>query len=217
MFSMLYDLLCQLIASYVSVTEEAVLQNVTLTEPKQERFGHFTTNVAMILAKQRRQNPLLIAEDFQKYCFEKHKNWFAKISVVKPGFVNFTCYHDFLYCDLKTIHQEKMAFGKSKQTNNATYNLELVSANPTGPLHIGHVRNGVVGDVYARVLANNGYRVIREYYINDAGKQINYLALTLFHYYLQACKKQTTFGINCYKADCYERPGAVIYEQVGPK
>ena len=217
MFSMLYDSLLQLISSYVSEIEEAVLQNVTLTEPKQERFGHFTTNLAMILAKQRRQNPLVIAEDLQKYCLAKHKDWFAKISVVKPGFVNFTCSHDFLYDDLKTIHQEKMAFGKSKPTNNALYNLELVSANPTGPLHIGHVRNGVVGDVYGRVLANNGYRVTREYYTNDAGKQINYLALTLFHYYLHACGKKTTLGINCYKADCYELPGAAIYQQVGAK
>ena len=217
MFSMLYDSLLQLIFSYVSIPEEAVLQNVTLTEPKQERFGHFTTNLAMILAKQRRQNPLLIAEDLQKYCLAKHKNWFAKISVVKPGFVNFTCSHDFLYDDLQTIHKEKSAFGTTKQPNDAIYNLELVSANPTGPLHIGHVRNGVVGDVYGRVLANNGYSVTREYYTNDAGKQINYLALTLFHYYLHACGKTTTLSAHCYQADCYEQPGTEIYQQVGAK
>ena len=214
---MLYAALQQLLADYLTAAEKSQIALINVTEPKHEQFGHLTTNLAMVLAKYRRQAPAIIAADIQAYCTAKAPDAFAAITIHRPGFINFTCQHNFLYQDLATIHANPTRFGTATQRHPLKYNLELVSANPTGLLHIGHVRNGVVGDVFARILRSQGYQVVSEYYTNDAGKQINYLGLTLFHHYLRACGQTTTLSANCYQGDCYAAPAQKIKAQIGAK
>jgi len=155
--------------------EEVLDRVVVLEKPKDISLGHFATPVAFSLAKELRKNPMMIADELSKK-FE-NSEIFESVTAVK-GFVNFKLSNDFLTSkiDEALSLQEEFAKGESK---NETILLEFVSANPTGPLHIGHARGAVFGDALCKVGKYLGYDVKSEYYVNDAGAQMELLATSL--------------------------------------
>jgi arginyl-tRNA synthetase len=156
--------------------EKVIEREVVLEKPKDISFGHFATPVAFSLAKEFRKNPIIIAEELASK-FENN-NIFEEVTAVK-GFVNFKLSNDFLTSkiDEALSLQEDFAKGESK---NESILLEFVSANPTGPLHIGHARGAVFGDALVKVGKYLGYDIVSEYYINDAGAQMDLLGLSVY-------------------------------------
>lgn len=140
--------------------------------PDQKQFGDYATTAAMSLAKQLKKNPREIAGALAEYM--KKKPEFRKIEVAGPGFINFFLSDEFLHGELTQILTDT-DFGKSESLKGKKILLEFVSANPTGPLHIGHGRWAAIGDSMAKILDFAGAKVTTEFYINDAGNQINLL------------------------------------------
>lgn len=148
---------------------------IVLEKPKDKKFGHYATPVAFSLAKKLRKSPMLIAEELAALL--RREAIFEAVEPLK-GYVNLKLSPDFLNTYTSWALQNPDQFGRGE--NRGNFLLEFVSANPTGPLHIGHARGAVVGDVLARVGAHLGYRVHKEYYVNDAGNQIDLLGLSLY-------------------------------------
>lgn len=148
------------------------------TDDQKQHFGHINSNTAMVLAKQLGKNPREIA---QKIVSDFSHNLVQKVEIAGPGFLNFFLKPEAFKALAHEIASEKEAFLKLDTTApKHTYNVEFVSANPTGPLHLGHGRGGIIGDVLSNVLNFIGHRVTREFYINDAGAQIQKLGMS-FH------------------------------------
>ena len=155
--------------------EEILEREIVLEKPKDITLGHFATPVAFSLAKELRKNPMMIAEDLASKF--QNSEIFESVVAVK-GFVNFTLSNNFLTSKIDDALslQEEFAKGNSKDEKIL---LEFVSANPTGPLHIGHARGAVFGDALFRVGKYLGYDITSEYYVNDAGAQMQLLAISL--------------------------------------
>ncbi len=148
--------------------------------PKSAEHGDFTSNVAMVLAKKAKQNPRKLAEILQSY-LQEHSA-VEQVDVAGAGFLNWRVKPDYFHQTMLMILQEKEKFGH-QPANGQKINVEYVSANPTGPLHVGHVRGAVFGDVVANILSACGYDVLREYYINDAGNQVALLTRSVYWRY----------------------------------
>lgn len=164
-----------------------------------------------------KKSPLVIAEEviiFLKTHLQNFKHVTA--TVAKPGFINFTFSDELIWNVCKKVLQEKQDYGRGR-TKNYKYNLEIVSANPTGLLHIGHARNGAIGDSVARILKFRGYDVVVEHYTNDAGNQINICALTIFISYLKLCGVDKELPQDCYQGDFYVPPAQLIFDKYGDK
>ncbi|GHT93795.1 arginine--tRNA ligase [Alphaproteobacteria bacterium] len=158
---------------------------VSVDPPKDESFGDFSTNIAMILAKKVGKAPLVIANELCEQL--KSSEDFADVSVKAPGFINWRIPSRIIIEHCNYMLQKD--FGKTNIGDGQRVNIEYVSANPTGPLHAGHARGAVSGDVLANLLSFVGYDVTKEYYINDAGKQIEILASSLRYRYLELFQK----------------------------
>ncbi|MDP3052340.1 MAG: arginine--tRNA ligase [bacterium] len=143
--------------------------------PENEKFGHYSTNVALQLAKLQGKNPMEIAEEINLKLKAQSSKLFEKIETAPPGFINFWLSEKILQDELGEILKKNEKYGSSKSGGNKKINIEFISANPTGPLTIGNGRGGFCGDVLANVLKKAGYKVAREYYINDTGEQIKKL------------------------------------------
>ncbi|MFA6973345.1 MAG: arginine--tRNA ligase [Parcubacteria group bacterium] len=142
-------------------------------QPKVEKFGDYSSNVAMVLGKILKKNPLEIAE-ILKRSFRKEEA-IEKIEVVAPGYLNFYLAKKYLQDKIGEINSEKENFGSSEIGKDKKIHLDFVSANPTGPVHLGNGRGGPFGDTLANVLKKAGYDAWREYYVNDYGNQIKVL------------------------------------------
>lgn len=140
--------------------------------PADRNHGDYSTNVALILAKKQGKNPRDLAEEIKN---EITSDLFSKIEIAGPGFINFFISNNYLQKQITIILKEKDRCGNLKISKNEKVNVEFISANPTGPLTLGNGRGGFGGDVLANVLVKAGYRVTREYYINDIGNQIKAL------------------------------------------
>ncbi len=151
----------------ISILEN--LENINLEVPPSHFNYDLSSNVSLVLSKANNLNPTLLAEDIKRLLLKKI-NHFEKIEVAGPGFLNIKLSKDALVENINEIIKNKDTYG-SKKTNK-TYNIEFVSANPTGPMHVGHCRGAVFGDVLSNLLKFNGNKVIKEYYINDYGNQI---------------------------------------------
>ena len=145
------------------------LENINLEVPPSHFNYDLSSNVSLILSKANNLNPNTLAEDIKNLLLKKI-NHFEKIDVAGPGFLNIKLSKEALVENINEIIKNKDAYG-SKKTNK-TYNIEFVSANPTGPMHVGHCRGAVFGDVLSNLLKFNGNKVTKEYYINDYGNQI---------------------------------------------
>ncbi|EMI9088142.1 arginine--tRNA ligase [Bacillus cereus] len=165
-------------------TEEQI-PNVVLESPKDKTNGDFSTNMAMQLARVAKKAPRMIAEELVAN-FDKAKASIEKIEIAGPGFINFYMDNSYLTDLIPTIVNAGEAYGETNTGKGEKVQVEFVSANPTGDLHLGHARGAAVGDTLCNVLAKAGYDVSREYYINDAGNQIHNLALSVEARYMQA-------------------------------
>ncbi len=150
-------------------------KEIVLEKPREKRFGHYATPIAFSMAKELRKSPMLIAEEIAK-SFEEHPI-FEKVEPIK-GYVNFKLSERFMDEYATWALENESAFGRDKQGEKIL--LEFVSANPTGPLHIGHARGAVLGEALSRLGRHLGNDILKEYYINDAGNQIYLLGLSIY-------------------------------------
>ncbi|CDQ38268.1 arginine--tRNA ligase [Virgibacillus salexigens] len=182
------DKLKQTIESAVIQAELATkeeIPDIILEKPKDKSHGDFATNIAMQLARIARKAPRQIADDIVNQLNQSEAS-VEKIEIAGPGFINFFMKDDFLGEIIPTILKEDTEYGKTNAGDRKRIQVEFVSVNPTGDLHLGHARGAAFGDVLCNVLDAAGYQVEREYYINDAGNQIDNLALSVEARYLQA-------------------------------
>ncbi|MYL35707.1 arginine--tRNA ligase [Pontibacillus yanchengensis] len=164
---------------------ESQLPPVVLEQPKDKNHGDYATNMAMQLAKVAKKAPRQIAEDIVAH-FDTSKASIDKMEIAGPGFINFFMDNQYLTNLVPTILKAGESYGSSMVGNGHKVQVEFVSANPTGVLHLGHARGASVGDAMCNIMAKAGYDVAREYYINDAGNQINNLATSVEARYMQA-------------------------------
>ena len=164
------------------------LKGLIVELPPKEHKGDMSCNVAMILAKFNKKTPLDLANILKKNFLENFKE-FEKIDVAKPGFLNINFKIDFWKNHLFKIIQSDANYGSNKNLQQK-YNIEFVSANPTGPLHVGHCRGAILGDVLSNLLKFNGHLVTKEYYVNDYGNQIKIFVLSVYHRILEITEEK---------------------------
>jgi arginyl-tRNA synthetase len=160
------------------VLDSGLVPEFILEVPGRADHGDFATNLAMQLAKPEKKSPRKIAEAIVAALGERTEIW-SQLEIAGPGFINFHLAPDCWYAVLAQILREGADYGRNQAGGRQKVQVEFVSANPTGPLHIGHGRGAAVGDTLCRLLAATGWDVTREFYYNDAGAQINNLALSV--------------------------------------
>lgn len=175
--------------------KEGALPEVLLEVPPQKEFGDFATNFAMQSARSLKCNPRMIA---QAVIDNLDCAYIAKTEIAGPGFINFYLKQDWMYDMLAQIIAQGEQYGNLQNACKEKIQIEYVSANPTGPLHVGHGRGAAVGSALANLMKAAGYDVTREYYINDAGNQINNLAASVNARYLQLQGQEVEFPENGY-------------------
>jgi len=162
--------------------------------------GDYATNIAMILSSRLKTNPRQVAK---MICDQLHNDEeiIAKVEIAGPGFINFFIRDEIWQAALEKVDREGVRYGYSDIGKGQRVQVEFVSANPTGPLHIGHARGAVVGDVLANILQATGYQVSREYYINDAGNQMFNLGRSVLYRYYEFLGREIVFPGTCYQGD----------------
>ncbi len=185
-----------------------------LTPPKNRSFGDLSTNIALLLAKPLRKNPVAIAEDIVAN-LELSSDRVKNVTVTPPGFINFTISPAYLHGILNQILDQANDFGKSTTGEGKTANVEFVSANPTGPLTVGHGRQAVLGDTVASILSWHGYQVTREYYYNDAGRQMRVLGQSVEARYFQELGQDIPFPEDGYRGAYLKELAKELVAQFG--
>ena len=180
--------------------DPAPLDKAAVTPPKQKGHGDFASNAALILASQAKANPRQVAQALCDY-LQVDASRIQAVEIAGPGFINFTLSNDYLYQGLADILQQKGSYGCSGEGQGRKTQVEFVSANPTGPLTIGHGRQAVLGDVVARLLEATGHDVTREYYFNDAGRQMRVLGDSTRIRYLQLLGIDAQLGEDHYQGE----------------
>ena len=166
------------------VPPDASIEGITLGSPKDASHGDLATNAAMVLAKQAGLGPRALAERIAPLlASDPHID---KVEIAGPGFINLTLASAFWPRVLRMVLEQGAAYGESAIGKGKAVNVEYVSANPTGPMHVGHCRGAVFGDALANLLAFTGFAVTREYYVNDAGAQVDALARSAYLRYREA-------------------------------
>ena len=166
------------------VPQDASVDGISLTAPKDPTHGDLATNAAMVLAKPAEIAPRKLAERIVPLIASDPG--IEKVEIAGPGFINLTLARAFWPSVLRMVLEQGDAYGRSAIGKGQAVNVEYVSANPTGPMHVGHCRGAVFGDALANLLAFAGYDVSREYYVNDAGAQVDVLARSAFLRYREA-------------------------------
>ncbi len=196
--------------------DSGVIPDVQIEVPGNPQHGDFSTNVAMMMARAEKKAPRKIAETLIAALGEPNDFW-QKVEIAGPGFINFTLAPACWYQVLDQISRKDVAFGRSDVGNGHKVQVEFVSANPTGPLHIGHGRGAATGDAVAAVLEAAGYEVQREYYINDAGNQINTLGRSLLLRYRELQGEKVDFPEDCYQGDYITELAREVLETEGDR
>jgi arginyl-tRNA synthetase len=191
-------------------------RNVTVEPPRDPAHGDLATNAAMVLAKAAGTNPRALAEAI-KSKLEALRS-VTSVEVAGPGFINLRLTPDAWRDELTTILRQRDEYGLSTVGANERVNVEYVSANPTGPLHMGHCRGAVVGDSLARLLEAAGFRVTKEYYVNDAGAQVDTLARSVHLRYREALGADIgEIGEGFYPGDYLKPVGVVLAAEYGDR
>ncbi len=193
---------------------ELDLTRVTVEPPRDPAHGHLATNAAMVLAKQVGSNPRALAETIAGALGEEES--FETADIAGPGFINLRLADSFWAEHLTRILQAGSAYGGGETGGGVKVNVEYVSANPTGPMHVGHCRGAVVGDTLANLLEFAGYDVTREYYTNDAGGQIDVLARSVYLRYREALGENIgAMPEGLYPGDYLVSVGAALADKYG--
>lgn len=183
---------------------------------REKSHGDFSSNIALVLGKKLQISSLELAEIIKSNidCSSADSN-LEKIEIAKPGFINFFLKKSFWYSVIEKILNQTKQFGVSNLGNNESVLVEFVSANPTGPLHVGHGRGAAYGDSIVRLLKVVGYQVCAEYYINDAGRQMDILATSVWLRYLEICGEKFTFPSNAYRGNYVYKIAEKIFSKYG--
>jgi arginyl-tRNA synthetase len=183
-------------------------------KPKQKQFGDLSTNIALILAGILKTTPRQIAAEIDTY-LSKDPQYIDKIEIAGPGFLNFFISTDSYSNHLLEIIQQRENYGRSDMGKGLKTQVEFISANPTGPLTIGHGRQAVLGDTIAKLLEAIGYKVTREYYFNNAGRQMRILGDSVRRRYLQLLGEKIDFPDDYYQGDYITGIARQIYDANG--
>ena len=174
-------------------------ENIILENPKNPEHGDFSTNISLLLTKTLKENPRDIASKISKHILSLKNPVIDDVTIAGPGFINFKLSNDFYHKNLLKII-DNINYGKIN-SNNQNALVEFVSANPTGPLTVGHGRGAVLGDTISNILEWNGYNVTREYYFNNAGRQMRILGESVYTRYMQNFNSKIDFPENGYKGE----------------
>ncbi|MGR3322514.1 MAG: arginine--tRNA ligase domain-containing protein, partial [Pseudooceanicola sp.] len=213
------DIRATVIAALETLQSEGALPagldfaNVTVEPPRDPLHGDMATNAAMVLAKPAGRKPRDIAEALAPKLTADGR--IATAEVAGPGFLNLRLAPSVWQEMVRGILAEGAAFGRSAMGQGEKVNVEYVSANPTGPLHVGHTRGAVFGDALASLLEYAGYDVTREYYINDGGAQVDVLARSVYLRYLEAHGQEVAFEEGTYPGDYLIGVGEALKAKVG--
>ncbi|MBL0105898.1 MAG: arginine--tRNA ligase [Ignavibacteria bacterium] len=186
--------------------------SIHFDKPKEEKFGDYSTNAAMLLAKDLKSPPRKIAEELI-HNLEYDKDVISKVEIAGAGFINFFISGNYFKKIIPEILTGKNNYGRSEVFKNKTANLEWVSANPTGLLHAGHGRQVCLGKALANLLDWTGYKVTREYYYNDAGNQMSVMAKSVYARYMQIFEPEFPFPEEGYAGDYIKDIAQIIYAE----
>jgi arginyl-tRNA synthetase len=186
---------------------------ISIERARERSHGDYSCNIALRLAKASGRTPRALAADIVNAI--EPSPWIASVQVGGAGFINFTLADEAYYGTLRRIHVERERYGESDIGRGSRLMLEFVSANPTGPLHVGHGRQAAYGATLANLLRATGHEVHREYYINDAGRQMDILAVSTWLRYLQHCGESLPFPANGYHGDYVGAIAATLFERRG--
>ena len=189
--------------------------NITVENTRDTSHGDFATNIAMVMAKVAKTNPRQLAENIISHLPES--DIIEKTEIAGPGFINFFLKGNTHQSIITEILDKADSYGDSNIGNNTPTLIEFVSANPTGPLHIGHGRGAAYGAVVANLLKKAGYAVSCEYYINDAGRQMDILAVSVWLRYLQLNEQDIPFPENAYQGDYINDIAAALLDSHNDK
>lgn len=196
------------------LADAETLPDIILEKPKDKAHGDFAANIAMQLARIAKKAPRSIAEEIAAE-LDKTKGSIEKVEIAGPGFINFFMKHDFLGEIIPAILEAGETYGRTDTGKGERVQVEFVSVNPTGDLHFGHGRGAAYGDVLCNLLEAAGYEVEREYYINDAGNQIDNLALSVEARYLQALGEDAEMPEDGYHGKDIIEIGNTLAEEYG--
>lgn len=201
MKSHLRALLAQALAKLSNELGQAITMPASLQidAAKDVRHGDFATNLALVVAKPLGQPPRAIAEKLVRHLPQSPR--VAKVEIAGPGFINFFLAPAALQSVVVDVLRDGHEFGCDRSGGRGKVLVEFVSANPTGPMHVGHGRGAAYGDTLSSILAATGWDVLREYYINDAGRQVDILAISVWLRYLEACGEVLPFPRRAYPAN----------------
>ena len=188
---------------------------IEVENTRDAQHGDFASNLAMKLAKATRQNPRKLADALVRLLPPSPA--VAKVEIAGAGFINFFLATDAYHTEIAKVLNEGGRYGRSQLGTGQSVQVEFVSANPTGPLHVGHGRHAAFGASVANLLEAVGYRVEREYYINDAGRQMEILAVSTWLRYLEHCGEKFTFPANGYRGDYIAEIGERLFAAEGAK
>ena len=185
---------------------------IVVEKPKDEKMGDFSTNVAMTLARSERKNPKVIAESVARY-LKNGSNDLSQVEIAGPGFINLKMSNEFFLQRLRSAVKQGGDFGQTDVGQGTKVMIEFVSANPTGPLHVGHGRGAAVGDALGRILKKAGYDLSTEYYINDVGNQMNFLGRSTWLRYRELLGEVIEFPADHYRGEYIKDIANEIIEQ----
>lgn len=226
----LINLIDQALATFSGkLAAPLTLPEVRIERTRDRSHGDFACNIAMMLAKPTGMNPRQIAAEIVDALPEA--DCVRRVEIAGPGFINFFLSEDAIRGVVRTILAEGTRYGESAVGQGKRVQVEFVSANPTGPLHVGHGRGAAYGSVVSNLLRAAGFDVHREYYVNDAGRQMDILAASVWLRYLEACGEHFTFASNAYQGEYvreiaaelkrehglrFHRPAAEVYAHMPP-
>jgi len=189
------------------------LSGVSVESPRDAAHGDMATNAAMVLVRTAAMTPRDIAALLAESLTTDPR--VAAATVAGPGFLNLTLEPGAWQGVIRAVLAKGTGYGRSSAGQGTRVNVEFVSANPTGPLHVGHARGAVFGDALASLLDHAGYDVTREYYINDGGAQVDVLARSVYLRYLEALGQEVAFEDGTYPGDYLIPVGEALAEEVG--
>ena len=227
----LEELILQAIESLKAegVLDIEIIPQITIDRTRDASHGDFASNLALLLAKPAKSNPRELAARIIA-ALPAHEA-VTKVELAGPGFINFFINPDTQYQVVSQIHAQALEYGLSKVGAGKKVQVEFVSANPTGPLHVGHGRGAAYGSAVADLLQAVGFDVCREYYVNDAGRQMDILATSVWLRYLEECGEEVVFPSNGYRgayvrdiardiyqnaSNDYRRPIELVFENIVP-
>ena len=201
----------------VSTLETLSLPNVefTLSEPKNMDFGDLSSNLPLLIGSREKINPLEIGESIAQNLKEKCLEDIIEINVTPPGFINFKISQEFFQNKINLIIKNNENYGKGNIGSGKTANVEFVSANPTGPLTVGHGRNAILGDTISKILEWQNFKVTREYYYNDAGRQMRILGKSVEARYYELLGKSFDFPKDGYQGKYINDIAKIVLEKKG--